>query len=231
MELNEQFKHNKLVKNNYTFTGTFDTNVLILMELSGDDLLNLCLVDKNINNICHDKDFWLMKFQYDNLPGEPSLHDYKKINNLTKIAINIISVLPDKGTLFINAKPIVNIKPILLDYYTDIDAIVHSKTYTQQIYITKLDDNNYNVGVINWSKNYRHLLNDFQYNMNKTQAITVLIRVMYYLPKADIMDADGYSFIKRILIKQIDNRLVKKKISKNSTIYKKLMKRVDTLND
>jgi hypothetical protein len=58
------------------FTGIADLDKLILFKLNDRDLLNTCLVDKSLSNICNDDTFWKQRFI--NIFGEDKL-----VNNNT----------------------------------------------------------------------------------------------------------------------------------------------------
>jgi hypothetical protein len=44
-----------------TLSGDPATDILILLELSDQDLINVCATDKYINNLCNNESFWLNK--------------------------------------------------------------------------------------------------------------------------------------------------------------------------
>lgn len=220
--------HKNITTINNNLTDNRDANTLILMELSGDDLLNLCAAFKGINKICYDQDFWNEKFHYDNLPGTPSLNNYVKINALTKQVDAILNSLILSEALFINMDAMVDIKPILSGYPVDISNVNNKKTSIQQLYIRKEQHGKYVVGVTYWAKDWK-MLDYFQYETTKNHAISILMKIMYYLPNIDILDASDYSFIKNQLIEQINRDLLNGDMSKNSTGHKQLMKRLNKL--
>jgi hypothetical protein len=43
-------------------TGLKDTDFIVLSNLNDRDLLSVCLVNKNINKLCKDENFWRNRF-------------------------------------------------------------------------------------------------------------------------------------------------------------------------
>lgn len=155
-----------------------DTNELILMELYGDDLLNVCLTYKGIHKICINKNFWIKKFEYDDLPGNPSLNEYIKINKLVKKATIMLDDMPRSSDLSINlaVSDIKIILPISIDI-SNINIGKKQKEISVSIHKSRL---------FNETRTYNLSIGFYSVNANKQLAISILMRIMYYFPGINI---------------------------------------------
>ena len=94
------------------FTGIKDVDLLILKELDDEDLFSLCQVDKYINSLCNNENFWLNKLlkkypDYKLLKMEATNKDiYKELYQLEKL----------KEELNLSSKNIYNMKWISVQY-------------------------------------------------------------------------------------------------------------------
>ena len=77
------------------FTGIRDVDLLILKELADEDLFTLCQVDKYINSLCNNENFWLNKLlkkypDYKLLKMEATYKDiYKELFRLEKLKYDL----------------------------------------------------------------------------------------------------------------------------------------------
>jgi hypothetical protein len=191
----------------------------ILKNTTIKSLRQFSMTNKKINEICHDRYFWIEKFKHDNLPlfSEPNdyngwIKEYNKMYDMRKTANKILIInnierkrvdyeWQSEGTIEILNNDKVNItnffneKKIEIDEFTK-NLKVNSKDYVEDFFIY-LEDDNYFLHYIN------HQFCDdgeIQYEVQqikiKNEIIMILIHLIYHKCKIqDINFNEGIPFL------------------------------------
>lgn len=190
----------------------------ILKNTTIKSLQQFSMIDKKINEICHDRYFWIEKFKHDNLPlfSEPNdynewIKEYNKMYDIRKTAkkVLIIHDVERKRTsrwksedfieIFnndkVNIKDFFDEKKIEIDEFTN-DLKVNSKDYVEDFFIWTENDNY----ILDYINHQFYGNDEIQYEVqqmkSKDEIITILTHLIYHKCKIQDLNFDeGMSFL------------------------------------
>jgi hypothetical protein len=171
----------------------------ILLQADIETINTLCHVSKVFKNICQDYHFWKEKFTINQLPlilkqtiVDDWIKEYKTIDNINTKIVKLINVITlDKYHEAIYSITSIYIIKILPNYIqNDLNDILDKHggyfLYTIKFYI---DDNDYGV-TFNAYYNDKEI---FEYISELTYV--ELKKLFYWMPKVDLYDSRGISFL------------------------------------
>jgi hypothetical protein len=173
------------------------TNILLLSDI--DTITSMCLTSKNISNLCHDKNFWVSKFNMDNIPllyiNEPTnmkqwIKEYKKIKNASITANKVLNILKVENAdidyillKFENNEPITTLLPISFQ-----NIINLNNKDTQEIAISYIGNNDTKIIYSLYDKDTDNEIVTVSQKISDITIKKILTSLIYYYPYIKIVD-------------------------------------------
>jgi len=183
----------------------------ILKNTTIKSLRHFSMTNKKINEICHNKYFWVEKFKHDNLPlfSEPNdynewIKEYNKIYNIRKTANKVLMIndierkrtdrWESEGCIEIFNNENINITNFFNDDKSEINDIIGNLIeYSKDYYIYSVD-NHYILQCIIYTRLDYEYQHDFKEIKSKNDIITILTHLIYYGCKIEDLSF-GISFL------------------------------------